>query len=575
MSSVQILIADDNQVDRKILGRILQKQGHRVIEAVNGREAVELYRQHLPEMVLLDVMMPEMDGKQAALQIKDAAGEDFVPIIFLTSLTDAYGLAECLDSGGDDFLNKPYNPVVLEAKVHAFFRMREMHYTLQQQRDTIARHNEHMMREQEAAKAVFDNVAHQGCLSADNIRYLVSPLAIFNGDVLLAARQPNGSMNLLLGDFTGHGLPAAIGAMPLAEIFYGMTNKGYGVRDIVREINFRLKQILPVGFFCCAVMVEMNFERKTASLWMGGVPDCYLYRQQTDKLEELRSSHLPLGVLSDTRFRDSLQEFNLANGDRFLLWSDGILEARNPAGEMFGQPRLFDVISTAASADDIFPAIRLALDEYQGDSARDDDITLAEICMVEPPEQTTPEIDRTLACKNGPMDWSFEYRLGSQSLANFNPLPVVMHVLSEVPGLKMMSGQLYTVLSELFSNAFEHGVLELDSALKQTPAGFTEYYRQRGQRIAELQQGQVKIHLEHQGDGLAGLLRVRFEDSGPGFDYQAMLAANAAALQQAGTGQYSGRGIPLIHRICESVEYLGKGNVVEAVIHWPIPATRA
>ena len=236
MPPIRILIADDNQVDRKILMRILQNQGHEILDAENGQEAVALFKAESPDIVLLDVIMPVMDGKEAARQIKDHAGEDLVPVIFLTSMTDAYGLAECLESGGDDFLNKPYNSVVLQAKVRSFYRMREMHQTLQQQRDTIVSHNEHLMHEQEAAKAVFDNVAHLGCLSANNIRYLISPLAVFNGDVLLAARQPSGAMNLLLGDFTGHGLPAAIGALPLAEIFYGMTAKGFGVRDIIREI---------------------------------------------------------------------------------------------------------------------------------------------------------------------------------------------------------------------------------------------------------------------------------------------------------------------------------------------------
>ncbi len=569
MAAIRILIADDNQVDRKILGRILQKQGNEVIEAVNGEEAVRLFHECKPEIVLLDVMMPVMDGKQAALQIKQAAGEEMVPVIFLTSLTDAYGLADCLESGGDDFLNKPYNPVVLEAKVHSFYRMREMHQTLQRQRDEIAIHNEHLMHEQEAAKAVFDNVAHQGCLSADNIRYLVSPLAVFNGDVLLAARQPSGAMNLLLGDFTGHGLPAAIGAMPLAEIFYGMTAKGFGVRDIIREVNSKLKTILPVGFFCCAVMVEMNFERKSASVWMGGVPDCYLFRKGSGELEVMTSNHLPLGVLGDGKFVDSLQEFNLEIGDRFLLWSDGILEARNPAGDMFGNERLHDVITQAADADRIFHDIKHAVDAFQGRAERDDDITLAEIAMVEPPQVEALARSQIQAAKSGPMDWSFSYELGPQSLGNFNPLPLVMHLLMEVPGLKSMSGQLYTVLAEMFSNAFEHGVLGLDSKLKSTPDGFMEYYQQRQQRIDALDDGFVRIRMNHEGNGLEGRLTVHFEDSGAGFDHVAMMSRRKAELADVGDQQYSGRGIPLMNQICESVEYMGKGNQVRAVIHWP------
>ncbi len=569
MPPIRILIADDNQVDRKILMRILQNQGHEILDAENGQEAVALFKAESPDIVLLDVIMPVMDGKEAARQIKDHAGEDLVPVIFLTSMTDAYGLAECLESGGDDFLNKPYNSVVLQAKVRSFYRMREMHQTLQQQRDTIVSHNEHLMHEQEAAKAVFDNVAHLGCLSANNIRYLISPLAVFNGDVLLAARQPSGAMNLLLGDFTGHGLPAAIGALPLAEIFYGMTAKGFGVRDIIREINRKMNSILPIGFFCCAAMVELNFERLSASVWMGGIPDCYLYRMADASLQTLRSEHLPLGVLSDSRFVDSLQEFTLELGDRLLLWSDGILEARNPAGDMFGQHRLQAAIESAADANTIFPTIKSALAGFQKNSERDDDITLLEVRMTLPETLEDDPKSFALASAAGPMDWSFSYELGPSSLSHFNPLPLVMHIMMEVPGLRMMSGQLYTVMAELFGNALEHGVLGLDSALKRSPEGFMAYYQQRQERIERLQEGWIRVVMHHEGNGACGQLRVRFVDSGDGFDYLALQQRAAVNTHVIEKHQYSGRGIPLVHQICESVTYFGKGNEVEAVIHWP------
>src|SRR5690625_3892413 len=125
--------------------------------------------------------------------------------------------------------------------------MREMHTTMLAQRDQIALHNEHFMQEQTVAKQVFDNIAHSGCLDANNVKYYLSSLAIFNGDIMLAAMRPSGSMMVLLGDFTGHGLPAAVGAMPLAATFYGMVPKGFAMTDILREMNTKLKSILPVG----------------------------------------------------------------------------------------------------------------------------------------------------------------------------------------------------------------------------------------------------------------------------------------------------------------------------------------
>ncbi len=117
-----ILIADDNLTDRMILSAIVKKMGHIVLSASDGVEAVEQFKEHSPDMILLDVMMPNMNGQEAAVQIKEIAGDAMVPIIFLTSLQDASDLAACLESGGDDFLSKPYNHVILTAKINAFSR---------------------------------------------------------------------------------------------------------------------------------------------------------------------------------------------------------------------------------------------------------------------------------------------------------------------------------------------------------------------------------------------------------------------------------------------------------------------
>ncbi len=204
-----ILIAEDSPADRLLLSTILVREGHRVLTAANGLEAVTLFEQERPDLVLMDAMMPVMDGFEAARQIKQAAGQQLVPLIFLTSLTGSEELACCLEAGGDDFLAKPYNRLILQAKINAMARLRRLQATVLEQRDLIARHNEHLLNEQRVAKAVFDKVAHSGSLNATNVRYLQSPFALFNGDLLLAAFKPSGGMHVLLGDFTGHGLPAA------------------------------------------------------------------------------------------------------------------------------------------------------------------------------------------------------------------------------------------------------------------------------------------------------------------------------------------------------------------------------
>lgn len=560
--SLKVLVADDSNTDRLILSSIVKKQGHVIIAASDGLEAVEKFIEERPDIVLLDALMPNMDGFEAARQIKAEAGEDFVPIIFLTSLQDAESLAQCLEAGGDDFMSKPYNRIIIQAKINAFSRMQEMHATLRIQRDQISLHNEHLITEQEVAKQVFDNITHSGCVDAENIKYLLSPLAVFNGDVLLAAMRPSGSMLVFLGDFTGHGLPAAIGAMPLASIFYGMAQKGYSMPDILREVNQKLKTTLPVGVFCCGCMIDVNFNKKSMSVWIGGLPDCYLYRHDTRQLETLVSNHLPLGVLSSQKFSDKHEVLEMSDGDRFYMWSDGIHEALNPEGEMFGEERLLRVFDDNENADSLFDEIGRSVNTYIGEGERDDDISVVEVRMV-PSEDISEEVETVVSSGGqGPKDWSIDFDIRSKTFRDYNPLPMLLNILMEVPGLRPHSGSLYTILAELYSNALEHGVMGLDSTLKTDPKGFAKYYALRTQRMEENLDGNIRFHFDHSSSDEEGRLLIRVEDSGKGFAY-----SNEVDNDHTVKG-YCGRGIPLIRDMCSRFEYKGSGNIVEAVYQW-------
>lgn len=556
-----ILIADDTDSDRLILEAIVKKEGHKVVSVCDGQEAISAFIAERPDMVLLDALMPRLDGFGAARKIKELAGQELVPIIFLTSLTDTESLVHCLDAGGDDFLSKPYNRVILKAKIKSFSRMREMHNEVQIQRDQIASHNDHLMQEQTIAKQVFDNIAHTGCLDAANVNYFLSPLAVFNGDVIVAAIRPSGSMMVLLGDFTGHGLPAAIGAMPLASSFYGMVQKGFSMVDILREVNQKLKQILPIGVFCCATIVDMNFVKKKIKIWNGGLPDGYVHRAATGEVETIKSTHLPLGVLDDMSFRDDCQHIEMELGDRLYMWSDGIIESRNGSGDMFGEERLRALFDSKKQAEPVFDRVLNSVHEY-AEGERDDDLSLIELTMVEPAEVINTNLDYEPQRYGGLLEWALDLELKPSTFRMFDPLPLLLNILVEVPGLRSHSGNLYTILAELYSNALEHGVLGLDSSWKQTPEGFARYYDERKKRVDALEGGFVRFKLDHEVQGDGGTLNIRVTDSGPGFEHQRNINNSHKA------EGYSGRGIPLIRTLCDSLRYIGVGNQVEVIFKW-------
>ena len=559
---LKILVADDTDTDRLILESIVRKEGHNVVSARNGVEAIEVYATEKPDIVLLDALMPELDGFGAARKIKELAGDELVPIIFLTSLTDTDSLVQCLDAGGDDFISKPYNRVILQAKIKSFNRMRELHGTMLAQRNQIAQYNNRLLQEQTVAKHVFDNVAHSGCLNANNVRYFLSSLAVFNGDVLVAAMRPNGSMMVLLGDFTGHGLPAAIGAMPLASTFYGMVPKGFSMTDILREINGKLKNILPVGIFCCAIMMDINFRKKRLKIWNGGLPDCFIYHHKDAKITAVKSTHLPLGVLSNRAFKDSCEYFELEKDDRIFAWSDGIHEARNTEGNMFGEERLKDVFDRNTIPAHLFDQIIAEVQGFVGKGEADDDLSLLEIRMDEPAQVNSFAKDASDKFGNSEVEWTMGFEVKPTSFKIFDPLPLLLNVLMEVPSLRAFSSTLYTILAELYTNALEHGVLKLDSDLKKTPDGFSDYYELREQRINQVVDGFVRIQITHTSNENGGTLKVRVEDSGEGFDYQDRATDTLSSLG------YCGRGIALVEKLCGTVTYLGCGNVVEVDFSW-------
>ncbi len=557
-----ILIAEDSPVDRMLLSTIVARQGHRVLTAADGMQAVALFEQERPQLVLMDALMPVMDGFEAARRIKQLAGDELVPIIFLTSLTENQALVGCLEAGGDDFIAKPYNPIILEAKIQAMHRLRRLQATVLAQRDLIARRNQQLLDEHRAAKAIFDKVAHAGCLNAPNIRYRQSPRALFNGDLLLAAQAPAGQMFVLLGDFTGHGLPAAIGAMPLAETFYGMAAKGHSSTDILREMNAKLKQILPVEMFCCATLLDINPLQGTLRVWNGGLPDGYLIGANGQRTP-LGSRHLPLGILSAAAFDDEFEHFPLAVGDRLLLLSDGVIESRNTHDELFGERRLLALLDANSDPVRLFDEIEQALLAFHGQVQ--DDLSLVEVSLDETLAGAPLSVP-LVAHRSRPIDWSAHFELRAESLRNGNPLPLLLQLLLQVNPLRPRAGAIYTVLGELYVNALEHGVLGLDSALKCDAEGFQRYYELRRERLQALAEGHIRLELSIKTHDGGGCLRIAISDSGAGFD-----VAHALQLQRCDQC-LSGRGLHLVRQLTDGFDWQADGRGLGVEFGWAAEA---
>ncbi|MCP5155387.1 MAG: fused response regulator/phosphatase [Ectothiorhodospiraceae bacterium] len=564
---LRILVVDDDRTNRLVLTSYLKRLGWQITEAANGVQAVERFEAERPDAVIMDVMMPEMDGLEATRRIKAMAGERFVPVIFLTAITDEKELARSLDCGGDDFLSKPYSSTVLRARIEALMRVRSLHETAVAQRDELERAHQERDREYEVAERLFKNLTHTQCLEWPIFRYLHSAQSVFNGDLLLAAPLPNGALRILVGDFTGHGLSAAVGAMPAAEVFYGMTAKGFGLGDVVSEINRKLRRLLPVGRMFGAGFLEIDKEHRQLTAWVGGIPDVLVVDGKSRRIKHrLISEHLPLTVVDNSRLDRRLQVLDIEPGDRIVAFSDGVLETRNPEGEEFGQDRLESLIEAAAAPDAIFDTLTGTLRNFRAGESQCDDVTLLEV-LCDPAAVLEANGGATREETTAPPScWEVSLALDADTLRRVDPLPQLTQALRDYQGQAEHWDRVYTILRELFTNAVDHGLLGLDSSIKGSATGFVEYYRLREERLAALEAGTVRITLEHRradGERAGGDLRIRVEDSGPGFDWRAR-----AQRAESTEVELHGRGIPLVRALADTLRFEGDGNVAEALYHW-------
>ena len=112
-----LLVVDDNEMNRDMLGRRLQRQGYRVTMAVDGRQALEFIAKEPFDLVLLDIMLPVMNGYQVLEHLKADQSLSHIPVIITTALDESDGKAKCMELGAEDYLTKPFNPVILKSRI--------------------------------------------------------------------------------------------------------------------------------------------------------------------------------------------------------------------------------------------------------------------------------------------------------------------------------------------------------------------------------------------------------------------------------------------------------------------------
>jgi len=539
-------VVDDDLTNRLVLCALLKESGHKTIEAVNGEEAVKAVDENHIDMILLDVMMPVMDGYQAAKIIKSRQSR-FIPIIFLTAMTDESALVKCIDSGGDDFLTKPYNHVLLNSKINSMLRIAGLYRNVEEQNNEIKEKNLQVQQEMIVTKKIFEKITKNDLRGDDTgLCYSMSPMCMFNGDLILAEKNQTSGLDVLIADFTGHGLSAAIGALPVSDVFHSMTLKGFSFADMLTEANSKLIELLPTHMFMAAGLISIDRSNNVLSVINAGLPDMYLYRNGKI-VHTFKSRNIPLGISKLTSSQFEIEMQTLEYGDRLIAATDGIMEANNPAGEMFGLKRLLKIFDETVSGDKLFDTILSDCIGFCEGADQTDDITLLEVCHLENIKYAS-DIKSDSDLKE-PSDWAIQFSLDIKSLRQFDVLPYIMQAVNQLQPLESGRTSVHTVLAEMFANALDHGVLKLDSSMKE-----------KQKRLESMGEGHIQISLRHEMDGSGGgRLSLHIMDSGDGYDFKST---------DTEKNQYSGRGLKLVSSLCTEMKVLGKGNSVMAYYDW-------
>jgi len=554
----RVLLATSDDVSGRDLFDMFSEEDMSVQLVKTANDAQTSWENNQYDLLVIDAEL-EGGGLNVGHSMKFSMKDDFVPLLYITPHKDEISMASCFEAGGDDLVVRPYSLTLVFSRINALLRMGGIYREQFKAREEIAYYHSVMEEEQVMAESIFSTVVHQDHLNVDHIQYTLSPMSIFNGDMLLAANTPDGHEYILLGDFTGHGLKASIGSLPASEIFYGMTLKGFSLSVIISEINERLRHLLPIGMFMASFAIDVDPHEQTVSIWGGGIPDLLFRKASDNSLQCIKATHLPLGVLPSDELGTDMLVLPIESGDRIYIYTDGITETENKDAAMFGSARLEKVVSESAAEENIFSNVMQAMEDFRDGFEQSDDITILEYTF-------SPEL-MSFNLVNNPIDknsvkmnteWDMNLHLDIAAIKCFDPRPLLMQLIVDVQGMSSQRERLFTILSELFKNSVDYGLLSMKSSDKDGEDGIQIYNKKREDRLAKLEEGEIIINLKHIPNQNGGVLSIEMEDSGPGFDVEDHV--NSPEIKKGG--------LTLIEQLADDVTFIAPGNKVRVSCEW-------
>ncbi|MAQ91400.1 MAG: hypothetical protein CMM03_16205 [Rhodopirellula sp.] len=391
-SRERILVVDDNEMNRDMLSRRLQRKGYHVDTAIGGREALEALDAESYDLVLLDIMMPDVDGFQVLESARRQYDATELPIIMATAKTESDDIVKALEMGASDYVTKPIDFQVTLARVNtqmhlkaSIDRVRLLEKSLAERNAELESANKYMTQSLESAAKFQLSLLQETAPEIDglNIGWIYCPCDQLAGDSYGVYELPDGQLLIYQLDVTGHGVKAALLAVTLLHLL-NPENPGNVVIDpvsgntiapaaVVAELNARFQIneesnqffTMVYGIYDCSshCLTYVNAAHST-SITTGSV---------TSLVEE--DSDLPVGVMLGVEFTENQLELQVGQG--VAIYSDGIIEAIAPDGELYGEERLVNFFQQESNTNGL-ETLRLLEQELRswcGESGFQDDVS--------------------------------------------------------------------------------------------------------------------------------------------------------------------------------------------------------
>jgi serine phosphatase RsbU (regulator of sigma subunit) len=368
-----ILIVDDTPTNIGAISGAL-KDSYKTKVATNGAKALAIAaEEEKPDLILLDVMMPEMDGYEVCSRLKADKATSEIPVIFLTGQTSAEDETKGFDVGAVDYVHKPFSPAVVKARVRSHILLREARAQLAKQLLDI---NAELAMARQIQLSILPHTLPK--LQGLDIAARFLPMTSVAGDFYDFIAIDDRHLGILIADVSGHGLPSALIASMLQVALTAQRAHASEPGKVLCGLNQALCGKFTQNFVTAA-FVYMDLDNNCMRYAGAGHPPLLLCPASSGKAAKVVENGLILGLFPEATFE--ARELPLEPGDRIVLYTDGIPEAANPAQEEFGVDRFMRFMENnkSLSADQFADAF---LDEisrwsqHSPDQGQQDDVTL-------------------------------------------------------------------------------------------------------------------------------------------------------------------------------------------------------